>query len=51
MLELVWPGGEDFFSPPESAAVNLPIATSRGRVNTVNDVRPLVTRNLMSLDQ
>ena len=39
------------FVTPESAADYLPIAISRGRVNTVNDVRPLVTRDLILLDR
>ena len=36
---------------PESVADYLPISISRGRVNTVNDVRPLVTRGLILLDR
>ena len=34
---------------PGSAADYLPIAIARGRVTTANDVRPLVTRELILL--
>ena len=51
MLNLVSLGEEDFLSRQSLAADILPIAISRGRVNPVDDVRGLVTRELMLLDR
>ena len=39
--------GRTFCPPRVLRRNNLPIAISRGRVNTVSDVRPLVTRYLV----
>ena len=51
MLDLVCLDGEDLGPPRVLQRDNFAIAISRGRINTVNDVRPLVTRDLILLDR